>query len=125
MCTQSASSMPDGFSCNLTRTDTWRLRAFSLTRWHRSTNAFVGTNLSQAPRPHQKQCARLVVAESLSTNKTPHKTADTQGTSMKITVATFLAGALGIAIVASVYSTQVRSESTVAEAVSPFDGKTR
>ena len=44
---------------------------------------------------------------------------------MKITVATFLAIGAGIAIVASVYSTQVQSESTVAEPVSPFDGKTR
>ena len=44
---------------------------------------------------------------------------------MKITVATCLAIGAGIAIVASVYSTQVQSESTVAEPVSPFDGKTR
>src|SRR5215208_6318435 len=73
MCAQFASSLPDGFACDFTHLRTCCPCAFSLTQWHRSTNACVGTNLSPATGPHQKTCAGLVATESLITNTKPQR----------------------------------------------------
>src|SRR4051812_19943184 len=123
---QSASLLPDGFSAN-SRHLSPPLRAPStLTRWHHCINAFAGTNLPLPAGPHQKTCARLVAAKSLPVNTKAAKRRRTlRGPSMKIGIGTCIAIGLGTAIVASIYSTQVQSQSNVAEPVSRFDGKTR
>jgi CxxC motif-containing protein (DUF1111 family) len=84
--------------------------------WHESSSA--ERTASKEVRGIRRYPARLPT-------KSRSETANTQGTSMKISVATFVAIGLVTAFAASVYSTQVQSQSSVAEPVSRFDNKTR